>query len=1013
MKGKRKCDDLSKCSESVNHNVTGHENWNGAFGTLSNRQQHRRRLLCNRTPVVQSNLVEDMVNERRYAHVGNVISDAPGFAEGGVLLDFEDSTTRLLSKKPKGSRYSRDYTYECLFRQSGSVMTQGGTSNSGFARDEQSCSQDSSVQNICYGLRKHPLTSLEGCSMDNQNNQGSSVNKGPVILDFENSAVHVICALEVPCSLQVGNDMRVSASRSDNQFTTDCSNSSVFRDPNSVNGNGQSSLRNAVRRHTEIGSGMGSRRRHNTEKQTFTHISYGSSMGRAGAQNEGENSSSNIGHSRPGVRNTVGSRRGRTMPCRPLSNILSASNVPSGPAQFQGDCDCMCEHCDAKFWYGERLKGHSNRRRAVYHKCCSGGKVRLPAQQYPPQFIRQLFRNRRFMENIRAYNQMFSMTSFGARVEESINNGRAPYVFKISGEIYHWICSLCPIEGDPPRFLQLYTYDTANEVANTMRHFGGTSSGTLDEVQGLIGFLDEHNELVRLFRTARDRCGGQFVPDFKIRLYSVVGARQYDLPTSQTLGGIVFQNGQDTETDYDVIIESRGGRPQRINKLHSSYMSLQFPLFHYLDALAICRTLGNPQFFITFTCNVNWPEIKRHMQCYPEVLPGDRADVVVRVFQQKVQSFCKFLTDSRIFGTVTGLLYTIEFQKRGLPHCHTLLWIDEKDKIQHAEDIDRYISAELPDPIEDPEGYRVVSEMMVHGPCGPPEPAALPKRNRYLHNEMGRGFGQSLHDGIVARITRHVGESHAQPDRAEIQIDEIQNFVDGRYICPYEAFWRIFKFKIHSRQPAVQILSVHLENMQFHTDGRQLTYLDFPKHFVWYAGSKTWSPRRRTGQGSIGRLAHVHPSAGELFYLRILLCHQKGCKSFEDIRTVNHKVYPTFRAACEAFGLLGDDKEWDTALLEACFSSTPNELRNLFAQLLIFCEVSDPMRLWRKYWERMSDDIPLRVSEEHHIPGIHINNPELEQYALFELEIILKTFSKTISDFGLPTLSRHLLDELI
>ncbi|GKB21147.1 hypothetical protein Tco_0855070 [Tanacetum coccineum] len=140
--------------------------------------------------------------------------------------------------------------------------------------------------------------------------------------------------------------------------------------------------------------------------------------------------------------------------------------------------------------------------------------------------------------------------------------------------------SLCPTEGDPPRFLQLYIYDTENEVANRMRHFGGTSSGNLDPaiVQGLIGFLDKHNELVRLFRTARDKCAGQFVPDFKIRLYSVVGAREYDLPTSQTLGGIVFQNGHNTKTDYDVIIKSRGGPVQRINKLHPSYMSLQFPL---------------------------------------------------------------------------------------------------------------------------------------------------------------------------------------------------------------------------------------------------------------------------------------------------------------------------------------------------------------------------------------------------------------------------------------------------
>ncbi|GKG08042.1 DNA helicase, partial [Tanacetum coccineum] len=77
--------------------------------------------------------------------------------------------------------------------------------------------------------------------------------------------------------------------------------------------------------------------------------------------------------------------------------------------------------------------------------------------------------------------------------------------------------------------------------------------------------------------------------------------------------------------------------------------------------------------------------------------------------------------------------------------------------------------------------------------------------------------------------------------------------------------------------------------------------------------SKTWQPRRRKGQGSIGRLVYVHPNSGELFYLRILLCHQKGCTSFEDIRTVNGRIYETFRAACDALGLLGDDKEWDIA----------------------------------------------------------------------------------------------------
>ena len=70
------------------------------------------------------------------------------------------------------------------------------------------------------------------------------------------------------------------------------------------------------------------------------------------------------------------------------------------------------------------------------------------------------------------------------------------------------------------------------------------------------------------------------------------------------------------------------------------------------------------------------------------------------------------------------VLYTIEFQKRGLPHCHTLLWVDAKDKIKSPEELDRFISAELPDKISDPEAYRVVANLMMHGPCGTAKPSA-------------------------------------------------------------------------------------------------------------------------------------------------------------------------------------------------------------------------------------------------------------------------------------------------
>lgn len=63
-------------------------------------------------------------------------------------------------------------------------------------------------------------------------------------------------------------------------------------------------------------------------------------------------------------------------------------------------------------------------------------------------------------------------------------------------------------------------------------------------------------------------------------------------------------------------------------------------------------------------------------------------------------------------------MYTIEFQKRGLPHAHILLFMEKGSKIQTTEDIDKYICAEIPDKTTDPYLYQVVSETMMHGPCG-------------------------------------------------------------------------------------------------------------------------------------------------------------------------------------------------------------------------------------------------------------------------------------------------------
>jgi hypothetical protein len=67
----------------------------------------------------------------------------------------------------------------------------------------------------------------------------------------------------------------------------------------------------------------------------------------------------------------------------------------------------------------------------------------------------------------------------------------------------------------------------------------------------------------------------------------------------------------------------------------------------------------------------------------------------------------------------------------------------------------------------------------------------------------------------------------------------------------------------------------------------------------------------------IGRIYYVHPSEGERYYLRMLLLLVKGTQSYKDLRTYNDVIFPSFKEACAARGLLGDDREWYNAFDEA------------------------------------------------------------------------------------------------
>jgi hypothetical protein len=105
-------------------------------------------------------------------------------------------------------------------------------------------------------------------------------------------------------------------------------------------------------------------------------------------------------------------------------------------------------------WIKERLAKSSNSN-PQFFLCCENGKVLLSSLPATLQELKVLLTNKersviKFRDQIRMYNSVLAFTSFGAKVDESVTIGIGPYSFRIQGELYHKIGSMCPVEGQRP-----------------------------------------------------------------------------------------------------------------------------------------------------------------------------------------------------------------------------------------------------------------------------------------------------------------------------------------------------------------------------------------------------------------------------------------------------------------------------------------------------------------------------------------------------------------------------------
>ncbi|CAD5208301.1 unnamed protein product [Bursaphelenchus xylophilus] len=207
----------------------------------------------------------------------------------------------------------------------------------------------------------------------------------------------------------------------------------------------------------------------------------------------------------------------------------------------------------------------------------------------------------------------------------------------------------------------------------------------------------------------------------------------------------------------------------------------------YSNCVAMAQTLGSPSFFITLTANSEWPDFL-HLCGNKGIEPKNAYDILNRVFRQKVVELMRRIAPPQKgqqgwFGQCLGYYMSLEFQKRGNPHVHLLLWTEHKEMSAHV--VDEFISARFPDPVADAEVHDKVLRYMIHdcketdlcrdknGKCTRRYPQEIVPETR-----IGPGYVayQRLERGKDVTAPVHSGSK---------MVDSVQRVYNDRHVVPY------------------------------------------------------------------------------------------------------------------------------------------------------------------------------------------------------------------------------------
>jgi|SRR5579859_969866 len=185
-----------------------------------------------------------------------------------------------------------------------------------------------------------------------------------------------------------------------------------------------------------------------------------------------------------------------------------------------------------------------------------------------------------FRENIRNYNNTFAFTSLGVKIDSSVYGTNGAYTFRIQGELCPRISTLLPCEGDPPKFAQLYIYDSNPQCQAQMRVSHLHNKIDLNTVLRLQHMIEWHNPYVAAYHTAKERLDTEAHISLCLKAVDASHLDQcrHNHPTTSEVAIIMVGRGEDGATERDLVVQAHDGSFHSVSYLKSFYIPLRYPI---------------------------------------------------------------------------------------------------------------------------------------------------------------------------------------------------------------------------------------------------------------------------------------------------------------------------------------------------------------------------------------------------------------------------------------------------